>query len=423
MAAPIYCTHKELKRVFPQLDTFDGKSQVYGWSLGYENFHDTSLDIYYANNTGLIDTLFFDGAKIDKIAFNTTETTQVKVAITPDLTSIDVDDTSAFGAGDIIKVNNEYIRVGSVTDGDTLSVGSGGVTTLTRGLFGTNAQHHAVDSSVYKIIDVSADVGDSTQADPDGLSFVYDTDLDLCLLITNNQNPNDFLVESGEDFTTVVTQFRTDASRYLDSMLDPNMPKEAWKDKEGNYDFIIIRTTALIAANFMIKSHDPNSELANALMEEAMQNIENINQGKAALSWQVTRDSAQGVIRDISYTAGAIRPVDTRGDYYGTYDLIKVIITTGGVLGTAKYSVFVKDDNKLKNDQVVTDEIISGDYQPLAGGLQIRFAGANDSSTANASGTPDEWEVEVFGAYEDVDASSGKAVKMTRTRPISYRRY
>jgi hypothetical protein len=418
MAAPIYCTHKELKRVFPQLDSFDGKSQVYGWSLGYENFHDTSLDIYYANNTGLVDTLFWDGAEVDKIAFNTTETTQVKVAITPYGTSIDVDDTSAFGAGDIIKVNNEYMRVGSVTDGDTLSVGSGGVTTLTRGLFGTNAQHHAVDSSVYKIIDVSADVGDSTQADPDGLSFVYDTDLDLCLLITNSQDPNDYLVESGEDFTTVVTQYRTDASRYLDSMLDPNMPKEAWKDKEGNYDYIIIRTTALIAANFMIKSHDPNSELANALMEEAMQNIENINQGKAALSWQVTRDSSQGVVRDVVYnTAGAIRPVDTRGDWFGTYDLIKVIITTAGALGTATYSVYTKDSNSLKSNLAISDKVISGDYQPLEGGLEIRFAGSADAIQNN------EWEIEVFGAYEDVDASTGKSVKMTRTRVSSYRRY
>ena len=99
----------------------------------------------------------------------------------------------------------------------------------------------------------------------------------------------------------------------------------------------------------MIKSHDPNSELANALMEEAMMNIENINQGKAALSWQVTRDSAQGVVRDVNYTSGKIRPVDTRGDYFGDYDLIKIIINTGGVLGTATYSVFIKDENKLKN--------------------------------------------------------------------------
>ncbi len=54
MAAPIYCTHKELKRVFPQLDSFDGKKQVYGWTQGLENWYDSQLDIYYANNTGLI---------------------------------------------------------------------------------------------------------------------------------------------------------------------------------------------------------------------------------------------------------------------------------------------------------------------------------------------------------------------------------
>ncbi len=410
MAAPIYCTHKELKRVFPQLDSFDGKKPIYGWSLGLENVYDTSLDIYYTNNTGLIDTLFFDGAKIDKITYNTTETTQVKTAITPSSVSIDVDDTSAFAADDIIKINNEYMRIVSVTDGDTLGVTA---PATNKGLFGTTAQHHPVDSSVYKIIDKSADVGDASSADPDALSFVYDTDLDLCFLITNNQDPNDYLVEAGEDFTTVVTQFRTDASRYLDSMLDPNMPKEAWKDKEGNFDYIIIRTTALIAANFMIKSHDPNSELANALIEEAMMNINNINDGKAALSWQTTRDSSQGVVRDVTYTDGKIRPVDTRGEWNGTYDLIKVIITTGGVLGTAKYSVYTKDSDKLKNNQVVTDEIISGDYQPLAGGLQIRFAGADDSTVATQD---NEWEIEVFGAYEDTDVSTARAVKMTRIR-------
>jgi len=227
-------------------------------------------------------------------------------------------------------------------------------------------------------------------------------------------------MEGGEEFTTMVTQYRTDASRYLDSMLDPNMPREAFKDKSGNFDYLIIRTTALIAANFMIKSHDPNSELANALMTEAMLNIENINEGKAALSFQVTRDSSQGIIRDVSYTDGSIRPVDTRGEWSGTYDLIKVAITTGGRIGTATYSVWTKDSEKLKNHQVVTDEIINGDYQDLAGGLEIRFAGddmnPDSGSTANFSGTPDEWEIEVFGKYEHVDNSGGKAVKMTRVR-------
>ena len=62
-------------------------------------------------------------------------------------------------------------------------------------------------------------------------------------------------MEGGEEFTTMVTQFRTDASRYLDSRLDPNLPREQLKDKSGNFDYMIVRTTALIAATFMIKTN------------------------------------------------------------------------------------------------------------------------------------------------------------------------
>jgi len=315
--AATYCTHKELKRVFPQLDSFDNKKSVYGWK-------EVTTNKYAAHNSGIVTQLFADGEDLGP----------------------------AQSAHTDLNVEGEWF---------------------------------------------------------------YNSAEDV-LYYYSASNPIDKLMEAGEEFTAMVTQFRTDASRYLDSMLDPNMPKEALKNKEGNFDYIIIRSTALIAANFMIKSHDPNSELASALMEEAMLNISNINEGKAALSWQVTRDSAQGIIRDVSYTSGAIRPVDTRGEWTGTYDLIKVIITTGGVLGTAKYSVYVKGSNKLKENLVVTDEIITGDYQTLAGSLQIRFAGSADDSTANITTRADEWEIEVFGKHEQVDASSGKAVKMTRTR-------
>ena len=319
--AAIYCTHKELKRVFPQLDSFDNKKSIYGWT-------EVTSNKYAAHNSGIVSQLFADGEDLGP----------------------------AQSAHTDLNVEGEWF---------------------------------------------------------------YNSAEDVCYYYSAS-TPLDKLMEGGEEFTAMVTQYRTDASRYLDSMLDPNMPREAFKDKSGNFDYLIIRTTSLIAANFMIKSHDPNSELANALMEEAMMNIENINEGKAALSFQVTRDSSQGVIRDVSYTDGSIRPVDTRGEWTGSYDLIKVIITTGGRIGTAKYSVYVKDGDKLKSTQVVTDEIINGDYQSLASGLQIRFAGEDmnpdSGSTANVSGTPDEWEIEVFGKYEDVDASSGKSVKMTRIR-------
>jgi len=318
--AAIYCTHKELKRVFPQLDSFDNKKQIYGWK-------EVSSNKYAAHNSGIVSQLFADGEDLGP----------------------------AQSAHTDLNVEGEWF---------------------------------------------------------------YNSAEDVCYYYSAN-TPLDKLMEGGEEFTTMVTQYRTDASRYLDSMLDPNMPKEALKDKEGNFDYIIIRSTALIAANFMIKSHDPNSELASALMEEANNNIENINQGKAALSWQVSRDSSQGIVRDVTYTSGKIRPVDTRGEWSGTYDLIKVKIGTGGVLGTATYNVYIKDGDGLKNQQVITNAVINGDYQSLAGGLEIRFAGSTDSTQAAAN---DEWEIEVFGRHEVVDVSSGKAVKMTRTGRASYKR-
>jgi len=316
--AAIYCTHKELKRVFPQLDSFDNKKQIYGWT-------EVSSNKYGAHNSGIVTQLFADGEDLGP----------------------------AQSAHTDLNVEGEWF---------------------------------------------------------------YNSAEDVCYYYSAS-TPLDKLMEGGEEFTTMVTQYRTDASRYLDSMLDPNMPKEALKDKEGNFDYIIIRSTALIAANFMIKSHDPNSELANALMEEANMNIENINQGRAALSWQVSRDSSQGIVRDVTYTAGQMRPVDTRGEWSGTYDLIKVKIGTGGVLGTATYNVYIKDGDGLKNQQVITNAVINGDYQSLAGGLEIRFAGSTDSSTATAN---NEWEIEVFGRNEVVDVSEGKSVKMTRTGRASY---
>ena len=89
------------------------------------------------------------------------------------------------------------------------------------------------------------------------------------------------------------------------------------------------------------------------------------------------------------------------------------ISSTAGAIGTAKYNVFVKDSTGLKTNQVVTEELITGDYQPMAYGLQVRFAGTTDASVATAN---NEWEVEVRGYNEEVDTGDLKGIKMTRRR-------
>ena len=86
---------------------------------------------------------------------------------------------------------------------------------------------------------------------------------------------------------------------------------------------------------------------------------------------------------------------------------------TGGAIGTSTYSVWTSGSDKLgihEGSQVVTAKTINGDYQSLAGGLQIRFAGdKTDEATPD-----DEWEIEVTGKYEAVDNARPKTIKMTR---------
>tara|TARA_R100001594_G_scaffold39496_2_gene71275 strand:- start:28 stop:987 length:960 start_codon:yes stop_codon:yes gene_type:complete len=314
--APIYCTHKELKRVYPQIDAFDTKTPLYGWVT-------VSTNKYACHNSGAVTQLFADGEDLG----------------------------AAQSAHTDLNVEGEWF---------------------------------------------------------------YNSAEDVCYYYSAS-SPLDKLMEAGEEFTAMITQFRTDASRYLDSKLDPNLPREQLKDKSGNFDYMIIRSTALIAAAFLIRANDPTNEIATALMEEAQGNIDALNNGNAALSWQTTRDASRGIIRDVTYTDGSVRPVDTRGTYSGTFDIVKVKIIAGGAIdGTATYSVWVKDGDKLGNqegNQVVTAEKINGDYQSLAGGLQIRFAGTDFDSVATANNI---WEVEVMGAGEHIDASGVKSVNNSR---------
>ena len=63
--ATTYCTHRQLKDVFPQVDSFDSKRAIYGWQVGVSNFDSSStIDVWYAHNTGLVSALFYDGVKV-----------------------------------------------------------------------------------------------------------------------------------------------------------------------------------------------------------------------------------------------------------------------------------------------------------------------------------------------------------------------
>ena len=395
-SAPIYCTHKELKRVFPQLDEYDQKTPIYGWTT-----ESISGDTYYVSyDSGLMTQLFIDGksqqsgnqtigtAKVDDCAeeFNATDTIMNITSVanfTPDI---------------FIKVDDEIMYVEVVTDDTQDSL------TVVRGVLGTTATAHSSGADIFLHFQPSA-AGDN----------LYDADNDF-IILKYGSNPADSLVEVGENFASMVTQFRTDASRYLDSRLDPKLPKSQWKNSAGVFDYIIVRTAALIAAAFMIRTNNPTSEVLESIEAEFEKNIELLNTGRASIGFQNTGDASKGVIRDVKYTDGSLRPVDLKGTARSVdFDLIKVEITTGGVLGTSKFDVFIKDSEKLKSNKVRENVIITGDYQVLAYGIQIRFGGDSHLDTATLN---NEWEVEVRGVNEETDASDISGIKMTRNRGV-----
>ena len=315
-----YCTHRDVKDVFPDMDSFDVKTPIYGWiETGTSNK-------YASHDSGLVTQLFADGEDLGP----------------------------AQSAHTDLNVEGEWF---------------------------------------------------------------YNSAEDVCYYFSAS-TPLDKLMEAGEEFNTLVTRIMKNASRFLDARLDANLPRDQFKDKEGNFDYMIVRTSALLSAKFLIKAQEPTNPMADEFDEEIKENIEALNTGKTRLSGNVTGDASKGIVREVvaPQAANALHIVDTRGHYSGIYDLIKIVINTAGVIGTAKFDVYGKSSDNLKDTQIVTALTINGQYQSIGNGLEIRFSGKNSSSAATLGGTPDEWEIEAWGRMESMDDNIGniRSVKMTR---------
>ena len=190
-----YAAQTDLEMYYPNFSTYDTKRQIYGWEIGIDGFDSgNTIDIYRSHNTGLVSALFYDGAKVLKTTFRGGSSTTQGVlngAMTDTTTEFYLDGGHSIETDDIIKIDSEYIYVTNST-GNTIT------TTLSnRGLFDTSAVAHTNDSSVYMIIDEDGDLGNVTSAGLDCLTFVYDDDLDLLLLVANAGDPSDNIIEAG----------------------------------------------------------------------------------------------------------------------------------------------------------------------------------------------------------------------------------
>jgi len=255
--------------------------------------------------------------------------------------------------------------------------------------------------------------GEITQLFADGIELTSDASLngnnDYYYTDTTNSvqfyhtanNPNDMIMEAGDDWETIKTRFRQKASRMIEARLDAKLTKDIWYDREKNYPDIVVRLTALETIILLISAHEPNNEFLESFKSERNELLEGLNNGTVVLPSMRTKDSSEGSIRTVAVNAASdLIPVELTGNYHGGgYELLKVFINTseGGLIGVAKMTVHGKSSTKLKdgNKVLVDSEIIDGDYQSLGvSGLYIRWGGDDVASAVCTAA--DEYEIELY---------------------------
>jgi len=265
-----------------------------------------------------------------------------------------------------------------------------------------------VDMSDYKVGSIE-EVNQGT-----GGNWYYNTTDDV-LYVNHPTNLNLHRVEGGSTWADLKLRYRKNASRFINSHLDSRLPREHWKDKEGNFDYVIVRLTALTCAWMLLKASKPKHEDVKVLEEEVFATIGGLVDGEIKLSRDVTMDSSGGIIREVVNPSAdnPLRLVDVRGEYSGTYELLKVVIDTGegGAIGTGKFTVYGSDSTGLKQLKILDSETITGLYQPVGHGMHIRFQGRDDDAVATVL---DEWEIELYGASIEVDNASIGSIQMSR---------
>ena len=415
-----YASQSDLEMYYPAYSQFDVKRVVYGWELGFTDAYDSTIDIYYANNTGLVTNLFWDGAKLPKLKLvdsDTSNRTTLGGSMDEDAVTMTVGSSTGLATGDIIKVNDEYMIITSIDSGTVI-----GVNAVSRGMFGTTAVKHVIGSGVKLIVDVTESIQDSSSAS-DGATFFYDALLDLCVIFVDTKNPADYLIEAGVDSTTYFDQMLVNASMELNNLLDRRYPTPIPKytqydantthsSSTTEYDAILIKATSYICASNLLRTNNrqEDADYYHQLVTntDGTGLVDKLNKGEAKLSYEVDADDSKGKVRNITKT-GTMDIIETAGYYTGElFDLLRITCTTAGAYGVAKVKVEYYGNDKLLGSED-TDNIVTGRLETYGGlgGLYVRFQGA-------AMAENDQWEIEVYSEHRKITNAESGGIQLTR---------
>ena len=181
-----------------------------------------------------------------------------------------------------------------------------------------------------------------------------------------------------------------------------------------NFPEIIVRCTSIMAVESLIRPYDvekANQIRSQAMNEEGTGLLDMLRKGEITLYQSEDESKYKGILRSVSVnanTTGGI--VDIKGKSSYPWDVIKILVTNGGSFTAGventdvKFSTFIGNENGLKLERMVNEELIDGYWQLVGHNMYIRWA----TGTYN---TNDEYELEVSGELDQ----SFTPVKTVRT--------
>ena len=239
---------------------------------------------------------------------------------------------------------------------------------------------------------------------------------------TNVSQLNGSIWEIGQDTDTLITNtIIPRASDMIRSMAQqPIYPRKGVgiASKTGHdYPEVIVMATAFQAASLIVGVYDSDlrDELSNQVMNiDDTGIIDRIRNGSISLYQHNDLALNKGIVRKKSVNANSTADiVDVRGRCSVEYDLIEIKIDSGGTLTRGTDNTSITYTTKgissagLQTSTLVSEQIISGGYDSIGRGLEVRFS-------YGVLNTNDSFEVECSGIIE----AQATPVKMVRAERV-----
>ena len=262
-------------------------------------------------------------------------------------------------------------------------------------------------SQLYKDGEEQTSVTDTPNANNE---FEYDSGSDRTQFFMGGLSVsamNSTVFEASRDWTTLKTEAVKRASDFIRGYLPfPIYPNKGvgTADAVGNdYPEIIVRSTAIMAVESLIRPYDVEKAdeiKSQAINEQGTGFLDMLRTGQVHLYSSESEYKKRGILRTIAVnanTTGGI--VDVKGTPSYEWDKIKIIISNGGTItegsanSSVKFNSFVGNQDGLKLDKQVDDEVIDCSWQPVGHNMYVRFS-------AGLYTTSDEYELEISGVLD-----------------------